>query len=289
MKNGFYTSLMRWKVTLFLSGLVFFVSGFHSLPDSRDKKINQADSVITPDSIFQIGEELTYNVSYAFIDIGQVRVRQLEETGKDNQKVYKAVAYIDSYRGVPLVNLHAVFESLIHQSVHSTWFSARDKKDEQWMSYIYNFDYLHRQLRVEESIWKSNNVTKRDTLTLDTLYQDGLSLFFFARKLALTKQQINVPVFVNEKKFTTVINFTGEQRDEKIDAVDYPVDLTYFNGESGFVGIFGLTGGFEGWFSNDAARVPVIAKMKVLIGNIRIELMSWKRNGWIPPKYIKAK
>ena len=52
-----------------------------------------------------------------------------------------------------------------------------------------------------------------------------------------------------------------------------------------FISIFGLTGYFEGWFSNDEASIPIVAKMKVLIGNITLELKSWKREGWIPPKY----
>jgi hypothetical protein len=57
-----------------------------------------------------------------------------------------------------------------------------------------------------------------------------------------------------------------------------------FDGRADFVGIFGLTGGFEGWFSNDEARVPIMAKMKVLIGSVTIELMRWNRPGWTPPR-----
>jgi hypothetical protein len=57
-----------------------------------------------------------------------------------------------------------------------------------------------------------------------------------------------------------------------------------FDGKLDFTGIFGLSGEFEGWFSNDEARVPILAKMKVLIGSVTIELMSWKRKGWAPPR-----
>ncbi|MBI5475518.1 MAG: DUF3108 domain-containing protein [Ignavibacteriales bacterium] len=237
-----------------------------------------------PDSVFHVSEELVYNVSYASIDIGQVRVKQLEEINKDGNKLFKSIAYIDSYKGIPFVDLHAVFQSLTHSNGYTTWFSARDKQDEAWKSTIYNFDYHNRSMYIEESIWKSDKVDKRDTVKIDTLYQDGLSLFFCARKHLFDQRRVNIPVVVNEKKFTTSINFTGQRTKEEIDAVDYPVDLIYFEGETGFVGIFGLTGGFEGWFSNDNARVPVIAKMKAIIGKIRIELMSWTRTGWAPPR-----
>jgi hypothetical protein len=141
-------------------------------------------------------------------------------------------------------------------------------------------------MRIEQGSWENRKVFKRDSLQLDTLYQDGLSLFYMARVHVLTRQKMNIPTVVSEKTGTTFIDFRAERTHEDIDAVKYPVDLVRFEGEAGFVGIFGLTGAFEGWFSNDAARVPVIAKMKVLLGNVRLELMKWKRTGWSPPRYI---
>ncbi len=237
------------------------------------------------DSVLQIGEELTYNVSFLGIDLGQVKVKNLETTTKDNRTTYKTIAYIDSYKGVPLVDLHAVYESIFDPAIYSTWFHARDKQDTQWISYIYNFDYSRQYVYVEEGRWKSGKIDRRDTLRLDTLTQDGLSLFFFARKHVADRNPVNVPVIVNEKKGNAYINFTGERTKEKIDAVDYPIDVIYFEGQANFIGVFGLTGGFEGWFSNDSAHIPILAKMKVLIGSIHIELVSWKREGWSPPRY----
>ncbi|MBA4313491.1 MAG: hypothetical protein C0417_12780 [Chlorobiaceae bacterium] len=248
--------------------------------------INPSQISSVPDSVFQVGEELVYNVSYASIDIGQVRVKQIEEIDKDGNKLYKAIAYIDSYKGIPFVDLHAVFQSLIHSNGYTTWFNARDKQDDSWKSTIYNFDYQNHSMYLEEGIWKSGKIDKRDTVQIDTLHQDGLSLFYSSRKHLFDQKRVLIPVVVNEKKFTTTIDFLGKRTQEEIDAVKYPVDLIYFEGETGFVGIFGLTGGFEGWFSNDAARIPVIAKMKAIIGKIRIELMSWNRQGWFPPRAV---
>jgi hypothetical protein len=239
------------------------------------------------DSVFQIGEELTYNVSYLSFDLGQIRIKQVELVTKDNHVIHRLMAYIDSYKGVPFVDLHAIYESLTDQSNYSTWFQARDKKDTNWVSTVYNFNYPKRIMSIEQGIWKTDKITRRDTLRVDTVCQDGLSLFFFARHHVLQRHEVNIPVVIGEKKGNTYINFTGERTDEKIDAVDYPIDVVHFEGEAGFIGIFGLSGGFEGWFSNDDARVPILAKMKVLLGNVRIELMSWKRNGWNPPRYNK--
>lgn len=236
------------------------------------------------DSVFQVGEELTYNVTYASFDIGQVRIKLLDAVRTNGRTTFKATAYIDSYRGIPFVNLHTVYENSFDEDIYSTWFSARQKKDRQWISYVYTFDYPKQLLTMERGVWKSGVIDWHDTLHLDSPMQDGLSLFFFARRHVMSVQHISVPTVVNEKRGTTVLAFNQERTRETINALDYPVDVVHFEGEAGFVGIFGLTGGFEGWFSNDAARVPIVATMRVLIGNVRIELMKWNRTGWNPPR-----
>ncbi len=243
-----------------------------------------AHPATSEDSVFQVGEELTYNVSYASVDIGRVRIKLVDAFTKNSRTFYRASALIDSYENVPFVDLHAVYASIMDQTVYSTRFEARTKEDKRWKQWIYTFDYPRKMMYIEEKMWKSENIESRDTLLLDTLSQDGLSLFFLARTRVLTPQKLSIPTMVREKKGKTFIDFTAERTKEQIEAVDYPIDLVHFEGEAKFVGIFGLTGGFEGWFSNDAARVPVLAKMKVLIGNVRIELMEWKRAGWRPPR-----
>ena len=246
-------------------------------------------AVSVSDSVFQIGEELTYNVSYAFVDIGQVRVKVLDKISEGGRTYYKAMAYIDSYKNVPFVNLHSIYESNIDQSLYSHWFRSRTKQDSRWHYFVYTFDYLHHGAYISQGMWESDKVDKRDTLRIDTLSQDGLSLFYFARTNVLSRRTMSIPTVVSEEKGNTLIKFTNEHTSEKIDAIDYPVDLVHFEGNAGFVGIFGLTGDFEGWFSNDAARVPVLAKMKVILGNVRIELMKWKRKDWNPPRYIETR
>jgi hypothetical protein len=235
-----------------------------------------------------VGEELTYNVSYASVDIGQVRIKVVDKVKREGKTAYKTLAYIDSYKGVPLVNIHTTYESLVSESLYSQWFQARVKDGSTWHRFVYNYDYPHGSIYIEQTDETTGVVEERDTLHIQSLYQDGLSLFFLARRMVQSSRTMNVPVVVNDKKGSTFLDFKNERKSENIDAIDYPLDVTYFNGRADFVGIFGLTGDFEGWFSNDGARVPILAKMKVLIGNIRIELMKWKREGWSPPRYYEA-
>ena len=237
-----------------------------------------------PDRVFVEGEELVYNVRYGFIDLGQVRIKILPGTVSGKSSLaYQGRAYIDSYSKVPFVDLHAVYESVIDTGMFSRRFVGRQKDNGVWDLSRYDFDYPNKRVLIEVGT-RDSVIVRRDTMAIETPYHDGLSLFFFARAKLFSGLKVNVPTVIKEQKVSTYIDFKDENTSVDLDAVDYPVDVVRFDGNMDFVGIFGLTGGFEGWFSNDEARVPIQAKMKVLIGSVTIELMKWTRPGWDPPR-----
>ena len=69
--------------------------------------------VEAPQGMFQIGEDLTYEVSYTVIPLGTVRLQVIDTISKPTSTVYRAKAFMDSYNGLPFVNLHYVFYSEI--------------------------------------------------------------------------------------------------------------------------------------------------------------------------------
>lgn len=239
----------------------------------------------TVDGMFVVGEELTYNVSYAFLDIGQIRIKLLERVGPDTNNSFHAIAFIDSYSGIPFVDLHTIYESKFGREIYSRWFRSRVKDGRRWYATVYTYDYPAGKMYFEKYWWGKDSIEVRDSLTLDTLYQDGLSLYYYARKNLRLNSTVVVPTMISEEKVRTIIDFKNKRTSVTIDAVDYPVDVVEFDGVAEFEGIYGLTGEFQGWFSNDDAHVPILAKMQVIIGNVRIELMKWNRPGWKPPRY----
>ncbi len=232
---------------------------------------------------FVEGEELVYNVRYTFINLGQVRIKTVGRVSADGHQAVFTKAFIDSYKGVPFVDLHAVFESTIDSAFFSRHFMGKVKQDAVWDFSRYHFEYDRNRVIMEMG-QQDTVVSKRDTTDVNVPYQDGLSLFFYARYQLFSGKRFAVPTLIKENKSITHIDFGSKSSSVEIDAVEYPIDVVPFDGKMDFVGIFGLTGGFEGWFSNDDARVPILAKMKVLIGSVTIELMEWKRPGWSPPK-----
>ncbi len=256
----------------------FLISGFIQnsgtiIPKPTSKKI-------------QVGEDINYVVKYLMFEIGEVRLKVLKEEVNGKDTLYSAIAYIDSYQGLPFVDLHQIYETKFDSKQISHYFKGTIfSKDTTFTRY--NFDREKKNIHIVKGRERTNTIWTDSITVYDRDYQDGLSLFYFARMRTGQKKTVHVPTFINEKYEKTYINFYSEVEDIEIDAVDYDIACVRLDGETEFRGIFGLTGYFEGWFTNDEYAVPVLAKMQVIIGSITLELKDWNRSKWMPPKFKK--
>lgn len=258
-----------YTILLFLFSPYFFLSSFSF----------QADSIL------KTGEELTYIVSYSFMKLGEVKIKVKDKKTVNGKTYYSTIAYIDSYDGIPFVNIHQTYESNVSTDQHSLFFRGINREKEPFTYTEYYFNYDIDSVRVKKGRFAPSKVWTDSIGQLDTFYQDGLSIFYYARMNTGKELSVDVPCLVTEDRVKTKINFYEEIEDISIDAVDYDIACTRLDGEMDFISIFGLTGFFEGWFTNDEAAVPVVANMKVIIGNVRLELVDWKREDWQPPKF----
>jgi hypothetical protein len=232
----------------------------------------------------QIGEKLTYSVSYLGVPLGQINVYVDETEEVRAAKVFKVRGVMNSNPNIPFVELAAKYESWIDLSVaYSHQFIGRVKLDDgSWDYHQIDFDYSKKKMSTKKIINKETHWSY--SYNTEKKYNDGMSLFFLARKYTKMKKAIRIPTIVDRDTTFTIINFQNKPVDMGIKATDYKIKTIYFNGKMEWTGIYGLTGEFEGWFSNDDASVPIKAKMKVYLGSIDIELTDWKRKNWLPPK-----
>ncbi len=231
-----------------------------------------------------VGEELVYRVSYLNITLGTIRTVTEPFTELDGKRVAKVKIYIDSHPKIPFVSLHSIYESWIDTSVTFSYkFNANTLvEDNLWEFDQYTFDYSALKLTMEK--WRKKEKLNSTTLSIKKRYNDGSSLLFAARSMLYSGKSYSIPTVIMEQAVSTVVNFTGKKETTEIDAVDYPIRTVYLNGDADWTGIYGLTGRFEGWFSDDEARVPIRAKMNLYVGSVTIELQKWKRDGWRPPQ-----
>ena len=230
------------------------------------------------------GEELLYEVSFLGIKLGSIRVVNEGKQNYNGIEVYKTKAYMDSYRGIPFVDLHSSYESWIDpSSVFSYKFEGNTKQsNEGWDFERIKFNYNDGKINFEK--WFNKKLFESGEVKSSKKMNDGLSLFYTARQLLKVNKYVKIPTFMVKDTCFTYINFTGKVENVEIDAVNYPVRTVYFSGKADWTGVYGVTGQFEGWFSDDDARIPILAKMKVYVGNADIKLIKWKHNGWQPPK-----
>lgn len=235
------------------------------------------------EGMIQPGEDLLYEVSFFGIKLGSIRVITEGYQTYNGFKVVKAKSYIDSYSGIPFVDLHSIFETWMDESInYSHKFVSNTKTKEGWLFEQLLFNYDKGNIHIVDFLNKKQ--VKDKTIYTNKRYADGLNLFFLARAKLFSKKNIKIPTMMDSDSVTTVINFSGKKANIEIDAVDYPIKTVYFNGDANWTGLYGLTGRFEGWFSDDAASITIKANMKVYVGNVNLELKSWKRKGWQPPR-----
>lgn len=237
-------------------------------------------------ALMSVGEELVYEVRWAFIKLGKIRVTILPPSSPE--VAYSAIAYTDSY-DLPFVSFQAISTAEMDSTLFSKGASHYENKDGNGFKQIYRFDPLTRTYVTETAILKDAQSPPIRPPTFDTLrlsydrFHDGTSILYYARAHVRDQLGIRVPTLVRGKAGYTNFYFPAERTTEEIDAVPYPIRVLKFDGLAEFEGIFGLTGDFTGWFSDDEAAIPIKAKMKVILGSITIELKEWKRAGWSPP------
>jgi hypothetical protein len=235
------------------------------------------------DALMQTGEYLEYEVSFLAIKIGTIKMYIEPQTTYNNIPVYKVKSYIKSYDGIPFLSLDATFESWIDKSANfSHLFTSNIKKKDGWHFQKLDFNYVTNQFQFTH--WLNKKQLESKQISTANKWNDGSSLFFVARKNLRNKKRIIVPTIIDADTCFTTINYSGKKETIETDAINYPVRTVYFNGKADWEGLYGLSGKFEGWFSDDEAAIPILAKMNVYIGSVNIELKKWKRANWSPPK-----
>ena len=242
-------------------------------------------SNLLANSIFQPGEYLEYDVSYIGIKLGTIILKTSKPEKINNQVMYKASSLIQSAKGIPFISLYTEFSTWMNEDLsYSYQFVGNVKTSDGWDYNKIIFDYNNK--KIYNKHWLNDSMITNDVFENNQKVNDGCSLFYYARQYSYLNQSISVPTFIDEV-YKTNLNFTDRIEPAEIDAIPYPVRTRYLDGKADWEGIYGLSGKFKGWFSDDDARIPIVAQMNVYVGSVVIELKKWKREGWTPPKYVK--
>jgi len=165
-----------------------------------------------------------------------------------------------------------------------------EKKEERWEQMVYEYQTALNQILAKMNVQDDSTLHLTEASETDTLrverfpVLDGLSMIYFARRMVRRTDAVTLPA-VSMGKVGEVDFYRGrEEGSMKMDFAPRPIRTIEMRGKLRLEGIFGLRGDFAVWFSDDEASVPIAAKLKVLLGSIRLELKEWKRGEWQPPQ-----
>jgi hypothetical protein len=271
-------------VFLFSLRAVCAVSIFNSL-----KQEMQASGWLSngDDSLMQVKEELTYEASYLLFKIGSVRFQVLGKTVYDGVPAYRLRAYIDSYSGIPFVNLHAVYETYADARTFMCLFTSNsEKQGDSWVYTSYRFDFANKIVKWEQS--KDGKMIKSVTFPIDHPYTDGVSFFYYLREYSRNandkKTSFSIPIVVDTSGSSVDLTINEKREPCEVAAFDGPVESYKMSGHINFKGFFGVTGDFVGWMSADSAEIPLRGNVSVILGSVVVKLKDVKRDNWIPPR-----
>ncbi len=258
----------KQRLTLLILSLIFasapLAARDHSVPTT----------LATPFQ-WQVGEDLLYKVKYSFLTVGTLHFQILKRDTLHGRPVYLCRMHMKS-SGIPFINFDDVYESYIDEEVYSHRLESWEKQSDHILYTHYEMNYADRKIYMHmEKRFETDTVAILDSsVALTERVQDGLSLLFYARANVKKKQGEDVTVFSFNDYRKTFINFTGKLEEVKSKGKD--VMGYYLDGKMKFVGIAGLKEDFKGWFSPEPQHVPLHAKMKVIVGSVRLNLEEWK-------------
>ena len=221
---------------------------------------------------WQVGEKLIYKVSWGFIRLGTLRVSVIDTVQIDGQNSYHVRLRIDSNPRLFFIDMHSQFDSYLLDNAYPLLLICQETIDGVDYSSRYEFDYTTNTLGVHYEGVDNPGVQIERLIPFTEQLQDGMSMIFYARLNCHQQKKEQLTVFYEAREGKLDISFNGLSDSITISKAIDPNPTYYLDGKAHFKAIAGFRDDFEGWFSSDARRIPLAARMKVFIGSVYLEL-----------------
>lgn len=219
---------------------------------------------------FEIGEYLRFRLHYGMVDAGEA-----ELTVYPSSKTFEgreAYHIVGKGRTLGAFNwfykVDDTYETYLDKHGAFPWEFVRDIKEGGYTKYQ-NYKF-HQDIGAVST-------HKGETFGIVEYAQDMLSSFYYARTLDFSNIKygdvFTIPTFVDEETYPLQIKFIGREvlksRTGKYRCLKFvPVlqEGRVFKNEEDMIV----------WITDDENKIPVLAKAKVLVGSIRMELAEYK-------------
>jgi len=229
---------------------------------------------------FAPGEKLTYRLSYGVLDAGEA-VLTVDETSKTvrNRKLWKVKGVGTTIKAFEwFYKVNDIYESYVDVDAMIPWMFVRRVNEG---GYIINQDYTFYQHKKVVD----NGAGKKFGVPVNV--QDMISAFYYARTLDYDHAEIDdifsVNIFLDDELYPAKIKYKGLQtvktRNGKVRCHKFiPVvqEGRIFKSEEDLTV----------WITDDANKIPILAKAKIQVGSLKMHLVKYE-NLQEPITFIK--
>ncbi len=223
---------------------------------------------------FQVGEELTFQIDYEFINAGTATL---------------GITKIDTVFGHPCYNIRTVAKT---NKFFSVFFKVRDQIDSYWDTKLFaSRKYVKKLLEGSYKQFRIHYYFPEDTTTTYIKYkkkkrtekrfktlpltQDVLSAFYKVRMMDFdVGDSLFVNVTADGRNYRAKVNV---QKKEVLDTIfgkkECFLIVPILKGEA----IFKQTGKIYIWLTADEYKIPVMLKSKAIIGYFKAKLIDAKK------------
>jgi len=223
-------------------------------------------SPIQPSVRYKVGEKLTYGLSWGIVSAGTAILEIAERQTLAGRHVVKLVHTAKSNDFVSaFYPVNNRVESLLDEEAaypYHLFFKRREGKRKNDIEVIFD------QAAHKATVTKDGNTEMMD---VPPEVQDTLSIIYFFRTLPSVAVGASTIVNVNHDKK----NYKLELRIEGMERLKGPLgefDTIRILAIMPFRGLFLNEGNIRVWVTNDALRIPVLMKAKVVIGSVNATL-----------------
>ena len=210
---------------------------------------------------FQIGERLTYNVSFTGITAGQASLEVVNDTVVNNY--HQLHIRFNARTTFPVSSIYTINDQV------DTWLDSKYLYTKKLTKKIREGNYKnnsHTIIDYDQSI----AITNGDTVIIDQFLRDSYSLFYFLRTIPLIiGETIDFTAF-DGKKITPfqVITKTKETINTMAGTFPCLVVKPFREGTT----LLKNKGDMMIWFSDDKIRLPIQIRIKLKYGSMLLKL-----------------
>jgi hypothetical protein len=210
---------------------------------------------------FQIGERLTYNVSFTGITAGQASLEVVNDTVVNNY--HQLHIRFNARTTFPVSSIYTIDDQV------DTWLDSKSLYTRKMTKKIRERNYKkdsHTIIDYDQSI----AITDGDTVIIDQFLRDSYSLFYFLRTIPLSiGETIDFTAF-NGKKITPFQIITKTKETINTMAGTFPclVVKPFREGTT----LLKNKGDMIIWFSDDKNKLPIQIRIKLKYGSMLLKL-----------------